>query len=213
MPTVGRRSWITDTDKTFSSRTRCTVTGQPKTAYDDIDEHGTHVAGLIGGTGATGPATRGLALGVELSVFRVFAFYSGKLGASNYTILKAMIIGALDQCDIINLSLGGGPFDTIVQEAVHDARNSGMLVLVAAGNSGRKAVSYPAAYSGATAVSAIGKEGAFPKTAILRLICFVHPMDRIHWNSLPSFPTWVLKLIVPGLAWACYPQRIPSICL
>jgi subtilisin len=66
---------------------------------------------------------------VELSVFRVFDFYSGKLGASNYTILKAMIIAALDQCDIINLSFGGGPFDTIVQEAVQDARNSGMLVL------------------------------------------------------------------------------------
>jgi subtilisin len=142
----------------------CTATGQPASSYQDIDEHGTHVAGLIGGSGGTGLATRGLALNVPLCAFRVFDWFGGKLGASNYAILKAMIFAATSpyQCDIINLSLGGGPYDPIVEEAVADARNQGMLVVVATGNDGRKAVSYPAAYAGATAISAMGLVGSYP---------------------------------------------------
>ena len=62
----------------------------------------------------------------------------------------------------MNLSLGGGPADTIVEELIADARNQGMLLVIAAGNDGRQAVSYPAAYNGTVAVSAMGVEGTFP---------------------------------------------------
>src|SRR2546423_1397526 len=74
---------------------RCTVTGQPATSSNDIDQHGTHVAGLAGGKGALGPCTLGLAPGVSLHAYRVFDSYGGKLGASNYAILKAMILAGL----------------------------------------------------------------------------------------------------------------------
>ena len=73
-----------------------------------------------------------------------------------------MILAGEDRCDVINLSVGGGPHDVIVEESIQDARDQGMLVVIAAGNDGRKAVSYPAAYSGATAVSALGHESGFP---------------------------------------------------
>jgi subtilisin len=73
-----------------------------------------------------------------------------------------MIFAAADDCDIINLSLGGGPHDFIVEESINDARNQGMLVVIAAGNDDRRPVNYPAAYAGATAVSAMGREGTFP---------------------------------------------------
>lgn len=141
---------------------QCTVTGQPTANYQDVDEHGTHVAGLVGGTGALGSATRGLAPGVPLYIFRVFDYNNGKLGASNYAILKAMILAGAQGCDILNLSLGGGPYDPIVEESIDDARNQGMLVVVAAGNDNRGAVSFPAAYAGATAISAMGHVGDFP---------------------------------------------------
>jgi subtilisin len=73
-----------------------------------------------------------------------------------------MMQAALDECDIINLSIGGGPPDPAVAEAIQDARNHGMLVIVAAGNDGNHAVSFPAAHENAIAVAAFGRRGTFP---------------------------------------------------
>ena len=105
---------------------RSTVTGSFSDDWADVDIHGTHVAGLVGASGGL----RGVAPKVQLRAYRVFPKDDG---ASNYAILKAMIFAADDHCDIINLSLGGGPFDAIVAESVLDAKNQGMLVIIAAG--------------------------------------------------------------------------------
>jgi subtilisin family serine protease len=137
-----------------------TVTGEPKGEWTDAHGHGTHVSGLIGSNGVPPTGLRGVAPGIALRAYRVFP--AGKGGATNYSILKAMILAANDGCDIVNLSLGGGPADHVVQEAVVDARNAGMVVMVAAGNDSRSAVNFPAAYPLATAVSAMGREGTFP---------------------------------------------------
>ena len=148
-----------------------TVTGEARTDFADVRGHGTHVAGLIGSGGTPPDGLRGVAPGVALRVYRVFAPGGG--GATNYAILKAMIFAAQDGCDIVNLSLGSRPNEPIVEEAVRDARDGGMLVVAAAGNESRKSVEYPGAYPGATAVTALGREGTFPaesldESAILR---------------------------------------------
>jgi subtilisin len=139
-----------------------TVTGEPAGDFADGGIHGTHVSGLIGSNGAPPAGLRGVAPGVPIRSYRVFP--AGDGGATNYAILKALILAAQDRCDIVNLSLGGGPHDPIVEEAISDARNQGMLVVVAAGNDHRKPVSFPAAYDGATAVTALGREGTFAGT-------------------------------------------------
>ena len=141
-----------------------TVTGEPALDFHDGGEHGTHVAGLVGSNNVPPAGLRGVAPGVELMSYRVFGAGAG--GASNYAILKAMIRAAMDNCDIINLSLGGGPADPIVREAIADAREQGMLVIIAAGNDGRQPVAYPAAHPGAVAVSAMGKDGTFPTGSV-----------------------------------------------
>ncbi|MGD9545087.1 MAG: S8 family serine peptidase [Methylocystis sp.] len=139
---------------------RNTVTGEPAKETTDVGYHGTHVAGLIGATGATFQGVRGVAPHVKLNAYRVYG--GDSIRASNYALLKAMIFAAEDGCDIINLSLGGGPDDEIVREAIMDARNQGMLIVVAAGNAYRGGVENPAAYAGATPVSAMGRQGTFP---------------------------------------------------
>jgi subtilisin family serine protease len=139
---------------------RNTVTGEPAYATEDGGYHGTHVAGLVGARGVAANGVRGIAPGVDLRSYRVFG--AGANGASNYAILKAMLFAAVDKCDVINLSLGGGPANDIVEEAMQDACNQGMLVVIAAGNDYRSAVNYPAAYPGATPVSAMGREGTYP---------------------------------------------------
>jgi subtilisin len=141
-----------------------TVTGQRAGDYADVVGHGTHVAGLIGSNGTPPAGLRGVAPDVPIRVYRVFGSDDG--GATNYAILKALIRAAADQCDIVNLSLGGGPYDQIVEEAIQDARNQGMLTVIATGNDGRGVVSYPAAYQFATPVTAMGREGTYPAGSV-----------------------------------------------
>jgi hypothetical protein len=143
---------------------RNTVTHEPPGDYSDGAEHGTHVSGLIGSNGSPPSGLRGVAPGVAIRAYRVFG--RGNAGATNYAILKAMILASQDGCDIINLSLGGGPHDPIVEEAIADSRDQGMLTVIAAGNNNRGAVSYPAAYAGATPVTAMGREGTFPPESL-----------------------------------------------
>jgi subtilisin family serine protease len=138
----------------------CSVTDEASNDWKDYDIHGTHVAGLIGASNGL----RGVAPGVEIMPLRVFPMNGD--GATNYAILKALFVAAQNNCDIVNLSLGGGPFDYIVEESIRDARNQGMLLVIAAGNDDRSAVSYPAAYNGAVAVSAMGREGTFPAGSV-----------------------------------------------
>ena len=66
----------------------------------------------------------------------------------------------------MNLSLGGGPPDPVIREAIEHARRHGALVLAAAGNESRSPVSFPASDSLALAVSATGREGTFPRDAV-----------------------------------------------
>jgi subtilisin family serine protease len=141
-----------------------TVAGEPSSQWEDWKGHGTHVAGLIGAFPSLNAGVRGLAPGVPLRSYRVFGQNSNH--STNYAVLKALILAATQDCDIINLSLGGGPPDVAVQEAIQDARDNGMLVVVAAGNGNRKPVVFPAAYPGATAVSALGAVGCFPSGSV-----------------------------------------------
>lgn len=126
-------------------------------------EHGTHVAGIIGGRG--GPnGFRGVAPGVSLRSYRVFPDAGG--GASNFDIAKAIDTAIADKCDIINMSLGGGPQDDLVDAAIDRALNAGVVVVAAAGNDYRQPVAFPAAYPECVAVSAMGRVGSFPKDSI-----------------------------------------------
>jgi len=126
-------------------------------------EHGTHVAGIVGGRGSTN-GFRGVAPGVTLRSYRVFPDAGG--GASNFDIAKAIDTAVADKCDIINMSLGGGPKDDLTLAAIDRALNAGVVVVVAAGNDNRKPVSFPAAFPECVAVSAMGRVGSFPKNAI-----------------------------------------------
>ena len=130
--------------------------------------HGTHVAGIIAGRGAAPTGMRGIAPGVGLFAYKVFDDTPNS--GSSFGIIKAIRQGIADGCDLLNMSLSfdqdenSGPpvVDVAIQEAIAEAHAAGVVVLAAAGNDGRKPVSYPAMDDLAIAVSAVGRKGTFP---------------------------------------------------
>jgi subtilisin len=131
-------------------------------------EHGTHVAGIVGGHGSAS-GFRGVAPGVKLRSYRVFPDFPPPPpdgGASNFDIAKAIDTAVVDGCDIINMSLGGGPRDDLIRAAIERALAAGVVVIVAAGNDNRSPVAFPAALIECVAVSAMGRVGSFPKTSV-----------------------------------------------
>lgn len=132
-------------------------------ATDDVQGHGTHVAGTIGGRPVAPGDYGGISPGVELFAARVFA--PGKL-ASNADIANA--IDALSRghgVDLINMSLGASQPSEVIHDAMLDALERGTLCIVAAGNEAG-AVSYPAAFPECVAVSALGLAGWGPPTSL-----------------------------------------------
>src|SRR5262249_7549133 len=129
-------------------------------AAADVLGHGTHVSGIIGARPVEGSGDfAGLAEGAEIMVIRVFP-QNGD--ANQGDIAEAIQRLATENCDLINLSLGGAQASDIERDAVRMAAARGSLCIAAAGNSFGQPIMYPAAYPEVAAVSAIGVVGAYP---------------------------------------------------
>lgn len=126
--------------------------GKNEIAADD-QGHGTHVAGTIAQTTNNGVGVAGLAHCSKLMPVKVLS----KGGWGTMADVAEGIRWAADHgAQVINLSLGSSAKSKVVENAVTHAYKKGVVVVAAAGNSG-KAVGYPAAYPGAIAVSATDK--------------------------------------------------------
>ena len=121
----------------------------------DDQGHGTHVAGTIAqstnnGIGAAGVAPEAMILPVKVL---------SASGSGQSTWIAAGIDYAVDEgADVINLSLGGS-YSRVIHTAIQKARAQGVVVVAAAGNSGRQGVSWPGALAETIGVSAVGPGG------------------------------------------------------
>ncbi|MDC7807682.1 S8 family serine peptidase [Luteimonas sp BLCC-B24] len=112
---------------------------------NDCNGHGTHVAGTVGGT------TWGVAKQVRLVPVRVFGC-SG--GSANSTIIAGIDWVRANRVlpAVANMSLGGGA-STATDNATNNLINSGVTVVVAAGNDNANACNYsPARVANAVTV-------------------------------------------------------------
>lgn len=122
----------------------------------DDHGHGTHVAGTVAQTTDNGVGVAGMAPLARLLPLKVL----GADGSGTSVGIADAIRWAADHgARVLNLSLGGGSRSAAMAHAVAYARSRGCVVVCAAGNGGRRGVSYPAAYPGAIAVSAVGPQG------------------------------------------------------
>jgi serine protease AprX len=102
-------------------------------AYDDYG-HGTHCAGIIGGTGA---ASSGKYKGVAPEVQFIGVKVLGKDGSGSLsTIISGVEFAANSNASIISMSLGSDEHTQSMDDAVRSAVQKGKIVVCAAGNSG-----------------------------------------------------------------------------
>src|SRR5438128_3966014 len=135
---------IVDTQCNFvSNKVIVAKVFETRTNFDGhaAQEHGTHVSGIAAGVANTCapfvPACNlsGIAPKAYLGNYNVFP--GNVLSASSHDIAKAVEAAVADGMDVLNLSLGGtaNPSDVLVN-AVNSATDAGVVVAIAAGNSG-----------------------------------------------------------------------------
>ncbi len=139
------------------------------TVFDGIDDdHGTHVAGTIGGVGGNGKGVAGVCWSVKL----LNAKFLGRNGGTTANAVKAVdYFTDLKTRHGLNLvatsnSWGGGGFSQALQDAIERSNTAGILFIAAAGNStydcDTSTSCYPAEYPNANliAVASITNTGA-----------------------------------------------------
>jgi subtilisin len=131
-------------------------------ATADVAEHGSHTTGIIGARPTAAGDYAGMAPDSTLFHARVFKGEGEEDGPTNADLIRAIDAMSRDhQCDLINMSLGGGPRTQAEEDAIRDAAERGTLCVCSAGNADGP-IEFPGAYPECAAVSAIGQLGQAP---------------------------------------------------
>lgn len=118
--------------------------------------HGTQMAGLIAQT--TGNAVGGAGVAPEAAIMPIRVLRPDLSGSAR-TIARGLRFAADHGADVANLSIAGPARSRVLKEAVDYASSKGVTVVAAAGNDGRPAVGWPAAYPKVIAVGAVDQAG------------------------------------------------------
>lgn len=142
----------------------CQGSAQSTNATDD-NGHGTHVTGIAAGKGAT---SYGRGVAANSSLFAVKIMNSTGSGTET-DIINGIEWSIQNNAKIISMSLGGsenGCSDAVVK-AVDNATEQGVLVVVAAGNTGpgSSTIASPACAKRAIAVGSVNDSSALSGTA------------------------------------------------
>lgn len=112
----------------------------------DESGHGTAISTLIAGRGPY----FGIAPEAKILPLKVLDKYNQ---GSNYDVTRAILYAAdlledmpnPNPVDIINLSLGSFSYSPVMHDAIKRATSKGIVIIAAAGNSGKNEIAYPAA--------------------------------------------------------------------
>lgn len=141
--------------------------GNNSSLFDGVgDDHGTHVAGTIGGVGGNSKGVAGVVWNVKL----LGAKFLGSTGGTSANAIKSVdyFTGLKNKgVNVVatNNSWGGGGFSQALKDAIDRAGAAGILFIAAAGNTGTNndaTLSYPSGYTSANiiAVASITSTGA-----------------------------------------------------
>lgn len=162
-------------------------------AFLDELGHGTHCAGIIAGNGTSG--IRGFVPNAEVHILKLFP------GGQFDDLISALAYCVENHIDVVNCSLGSDQMSTAVQQRVEHARQAGVAVIVAAGNSS-SAVQFPALLPGVLATSAVGEQGEFPPDTYHAQTVPPNPMLVVNPYFAAKFTCWgpQIGMCAPGVA-------------
>ena len=119
---------------------------------DDGYGHGTHVAGIIAAVTDNAIGVAGVSWHAKILPVKVLDDDSGS--GDNFQVAEGIEWAVDNGARVLNLSLGGPDYSSLLQTAVDYARGKNCVVIAAAGNDGVSQSNYPAACNGAIAVGA-----------------------------------------------------------
>ncbi len=123
--------------------------------FMDGTGHGTSVASLLAAEDDDIGVT-GINSNVDIYSYRVL---DDANQAPVSRVVEAIYMAIEKKVNIINMSFGLNTDSETLREAVQAAKEAGILIIAAAGNTGDGGVQYPAAYEDVVAVGAVNKDG------------------------------------------------------
>lgn len=143
-----KRTYFKESGRIFDSGVNLSSSGTENSAQYDGNYHGSHVASII--LDNTTP-------NVNIIGYKV----TNKDGKTTATALSTAInLAVEDGVDIINLSIGGTTESNLLEQAIKNAYDKGVIIVVSAGNNGADTVNcFPASYDEVFAVAAMDKNG------------------------------------------------------
>lgn len=118
------------------------------------DDHGTHVAGIVGASINNSADGTGIAPNTALMPIDVF---EGELAYSS-DVIEGIYAATQFGADIINMSLGNYTFSTAFNDAIQYAHRNGVVVIAAAGNDASAKAHYPSGYTNVISVGSTDRD-------------------------------------------------------
>ncbi|MDX3006089.1 S8 family serine peptidase [Kribbella solani] len=122
----------------------------------DDNGHGTMTLGIIAAAANNGAGVAGVGWNVKAMPVKVLD--ANGVGKDS-DIAKGINWAVANGAKVINMSLGGAGYNSVLETAVANAIARGVVVVAAAGNEGTDVVQYPAAFYGVIAVGATNPGG------------------------------------------------------
>ena len=116
---------------------------------NDIDGHGTGVAGTIGCIGNNGIGSAGINWNASIMPVKID---DAKSTISVANVAKGIMWAADNGAKVINISLGYAASSTTLKDAIDYAYNKGCVIVAGTGNDGKNGICYPARYPNVLAV-------------------------------------------------------------
>lgn len=121
---------------------------------DDVNGHGTHVAGTIAGIGGNAKGVVGV-IPTGSAALHIAKVFDASGSAPSSLIIDGVLACQEAGAQIINMSLGGGRPNLAEARLYNQLLRQNILVVAAAGNGGNTAKSYPASYAPVLSVAAV----------------------------------------------------------
>jgi len=129
----------------------------PGNGWDDVDAHGTAMAGLIAGHGRNGGGDGVLGIAPRAKILPIQTMSGADPGTSEMD--GAAVEAAVQRgARVISISIGRS-LSAALRDAVARAQRADVVIVAGAGNRPDSQVTWPARYDGVVAVAAVDRQG------------------------------------------------------